>query len=46
MIVERFYFYEPAQSTEESWADYLAELRRLARTCDFGNGESTVFYIV
>ena len=36
VIAERFHFYKRAQSTGESLADYLAELRRLARMCDFG----------
>ena len=35
-IAERFHFYKRNQLTTESVAEYLAELRRLATTCDFG----------
>ena len=36
LIVERFRFYQRSQAAGESVTDYLAELRRLAITCDFG----------
>ena len=36
VIAERFRFYKRAQATGESLADYLAELRQLAQTCEFG----------
>lgn len=35
VIAERFRFYKTAQKSGEKMADYLAELRRLAATCDF-----------
>ena len=34
-IAERFRFYERQQRQGESMADYIAELRRLATTCEF-----------
>ena len=36
IIAERFRFYKRAQAAGESLADYLAELRQLAQTCEFG----------
>ena len=36
-IVVRFRFYNRSRRSEESIADYLAELRRLARDCNFGS---------
>ena len=35
VIASRFYFYCRDQAAEESVADYMAELRRLAVLCDF-----------
>ena len=35
-IAERFRFYKRQQRQGESMADYVAELRRLATTCEFG----------
>ena len=35
-IAERFRFYKRQQQQGESMADYVAELRRLATTCEFG----------
>ena len=35
-IAERFRFYKRQQRQGESMADYIAELRRLATTCEFG----------
>ena len=35
LIAERFRFYQRSQAVGESVTDYLAELRRLAITCDF-----------
>ena len=35
-IAEQFRFYKRNQLTTESLAEYLAELRRLATTCEFG----------
>ena len=37
VIAERFNFYKREQAVGESLADYQAELRRLARTCEFGS---------
>ena len=37
VIVERFTFRRREQHHDESTADYVAELRRLALNCDFGN---------
>ena len=37
VIAKRFHFYKRGQAAGESLADYQAELRRLARTCDFGS---------
>ena len=37
VIAERFNFYKRGQAAGESLADYQAELRRLARTCEFGS---------
>ena len=36
-IAERFRFYKRSQFQTETVAEYLAELRRLAVTCEFGN---------
>ena len=36
VIAERFRFYKRVQAAGESLADYLAELRQLAQTCEFG----------
>ena len=35
VIAERFHFHRRAQGSEESVAEFLAELRRLAMHCDF-----------
>ena len=35
-IVERFHFHRRNQEQSESVLDYIAELRRLSATCDFG----------
>ena len=35
-IVERFHFHRRNQELSESVLDYIAELRRLSATCDFG----------
>lgn len=35
-IAERFRFYKRQQQPSETMADYIAELRRLATTCEFG----------
>ncbi|XP_065190667.1 uncharacterized protein K02A2.6-like [Sycon ciliatum] len=37
-IAERYKFWSRSQQASESFHDYAAELRRLAKTCDFGNG--------
>ena len=37
IIAERFNFYKRGQAAGESLADYQAELRCLARTCEFGS---------
>ena len=36
VIAERFRFYRRSQAAGESALDYIAELRRLAITCEFG----------
>ena len=36
-IAERFRFYSRQQQSEETVAEYLAELRKLAINCEFGN---------
>ena len=36
IVAERFYFHKRSQGPTESIADYVAELRRLAKTCQFG----------
>ena len=36
VIAERFYFHRKDQGTNESIAEYIAELRRLATNCEFG----------
>ena len=36
VIAERFYFHSRNQKTSESIAEYIAELRRLAAHCEFG----------
>ena len=36
-IAKRFKFFKRVQQDKESLADYLAELRTLAKTCNFGN---------
>ena len=36
VIAERFRFSKRVQAAGESLADYLAELRQLAQTCEFG----------
>ena len=41
VIAERFRFYKRPQKERESIAVYLAELRRLAKYCDFGDYLST-----
>ena len=37
LIAERFHFHRRDQSMEESIAEYVAELRRLATDCEFGD---------
>ena len=37
LIAERFKFYQRSQKAEESIADYLASLRKLASRCKFGD---------
>ena len=37
VIAERFHFYRRNQDSSESIAEYVAELRRLATTCSFGD---------
>ena len=37
IIAERFHFYRRNQASGESIAEYVAELRRLATTCSFGD---------
>ena len=37
VIAERFRFYQRTQAAGESALDYIAELRRLAITCEFGD---------
>jgi hypothetical protein len=41
VIAERFKFYKRQQREGESIANYLAELRRLAKDCEFGDGLTT-----
>ena len=36
VIAERFHFHKRSQNSDESVAEYLAELRRMATRCDFG----------
>ena len=36
VIAERFYFHRRCQQAGESIAEYIAELRRLATNCEFG----------
>jgi len=36
-IAERFKFFKRVQQQQESLADFLAELRKLTKTCNFGN---------
>ena len=36
MIAERYHFHLRQQTSNESVAEYIAELRRLASTCEFG----------
>lgn len=36
VIAERFYFHQRSQNPDESVADHVAELRRLAKHCAFG----------
>ena len=36
VIVERFKFYQKSQGPEESVAQFMAELRKLAIHCNFG----------
>ena len=36
-IAERFKFFKRVQQEKESVADYVAELRRLSKTCNFGD---------
>ena len=36
VIGERFRFYQRCQRTDESIADFIADLRRLSISCDFG----------
>ena len=38
MIAERLYFYSRNQKPTESVAEYVAELRRFATHCEFGDG--------
>ena len=45
VIAERFRFYKRPQKEGESIAVYLAELRRLAKYCDFGDYLSTQWRI-
>ncbi|CDW58922.1 hypothetical protein TTRE_0000724801 [Trichuris trichiura] len=40
-IVERFHFYKRDQRTNESIADFVAELRRLSEHCNLGSGIDT-----
>ena len=37
MIAEPFYFHRRNQAPEESVADFIAQLRRLAMHCQFGD---------
>jgi hypothetical protein len=37
VIAEQFYFYQRSQEQTESVSEYVAELRRLATNCKFGN---------
>ena len=37
VIAERFYFHRRCQAAGEAIADYVAELRRLATNCEFGD---------
>ena len=37
VIAERFYFYQRSQEQTESVSEYVAELRRLATNCKFGD---------
>ena len=37
VIAERFRFYKRSQSSVETTAEIVAELRRLTINCDFGN---------
>ncbi|XP_065071854.1 uncharacterized protein LOC135696403 [Rhopilema esculentum] len=37
VIAERFCFYKRNQHENESISDYIVELKKLARTCDFGD---------
>ena len=36
-IAERFKFFKRVQQEKESVADYIAELRKLSKTCNFGD---------
>ena len=36
-IAERFKFFKRMQQDNEGVAEYLAELRKLGKTCNFGN---------
>ena len=36
-IAERFKFFKQVQQENESVADYVAELRKLSKTCNFGD---------
>lgn len=36
VIAQRFYFHQRAQAESESISDYLAELKKLAWNCEFG----------
>ena len=36
-IAERFKFFKRAQQEQETLANYLAELRKLTKNCNFGN---------
>lgn len=37
VIAERFHFYQRSQAEDETVAGYVAALRKLASTCDFGD---------
>ena len=46
VIGERFRFYQRYQRTDESTADFIADLCRLSITCDFGEQKITTVHYV